>query len=422
MDSTAEPRIEEVLGLDRHRSGSRRVRRILYALLIAVIAAAAAALVLNWQGSPGARYVVAPVVQGGLTVTVSATGDLAPVNEVDVGTEVSGTIEIVAVDNNHVVAEGDLLARLDTARLEALVLHARATVTTAEARVGEAQASLVEAERTLDRTRTLASRGIAAQEALDIAQSAHDRAVATLASAQAQVQVAEADLAMQEIDLAKAEIRAPISGVVLDRSVDPGQTVAASLQTPVLFRLAEDLAAMELQVDVDEADVGQVRVGQRATFSVDAYPNRAFPAEITRVRLAPDSVEGVVTYETLLSVDNAELLLRPGMTATAEIVVAQIADALLVPNEALRFQPPRADAPDGGGGLFGSLRPPRRGPPSSSARVDIGAVQRTLWVLQDDQAVPIEVTVGPTDGRMTQVIEGDLTAGMSVITGTEEPE
>lgn len=422
MDSTAEPRIEEVLGLDRHRSGSRRVRRILYVLLIAVIAAAAAALVLNWQGSPGARYVVAPVVQGGLTVTVSATGDLAPVNEVDMGTEVSGTIEIVAVDNNHVVAEGDLLARLDTARLEALVLHARATVTTAEARVGEAQASLVEAERTLDRTRTLAERGIAAQEALDIAQSAHDRAVATLASAQAQVQVAEADLAMQEIDLAKAEIRAPISGVVLDRSVDPGQTVAASLQTPVLFRLAEDLAAMELQVDVDEADVGQVRVGQRATFSVDAYPSRAFPAEITRVRLAPDSVEGVVTYETLLSVDNAELLLRPGMTATAEIVVAQIADALLVPNEALRFQPPRADAPDGGGGLFGSLRPPRRGPPSGSTRVDIGAVQRTLWVLQDGQVVPIEVTVGSTDGRMTQVIEGDLTAGMSVITDTEEPE
>jgi HlyD family secretion protein len=224
--------------------------------------------------------------------------------------------------------------------------------------------------------------------------------------------------------LDKAVIQSPIDGIVLERQVEPGQTVAASLQTPVLFTIAENLAQMELHVDVDEADVGQVAEGQEAEFTVDAYPDRRFPARIVQVRFAPKTVEGVVTYETLLSVDNAKLLLRPGMTATAEILVEELKDVLLVPNAALRFSPPKGTGgPDagharsGGGGLVGMLLP-RRPPNEKHGGEAVKGSKQRVWVLREGRPEAVEIRTGATDGILTQVLEGPLEPGTGVLVDT----
>jgi HlyD family secretion protein len=228
---------------------------------------------------------------------------------------------------------------------------------------------------------------------------------------------AQAQLDSDRRTLEKAVIRAPIDGIVLERKVEPGQTVAASLQTPVLFTLAENLAQMELHVDVDEADVGRVVAGQEAEFTVDAYPERTFPATIEQVRFAPQTAEGVVTYETLLSVDNSELLLRPGMTATAEVLVEHLSDVLLVPNAALRFTPPKAVgvSRSGGGGLVGMLLPRR--PREEKRAVDTGkaGLGARVWVLRDGEPQAIQVKTGVTNGLVTQIVEGPLEPGTEVL-------
>ena len=208
----------------------------------------------------------------------------------------------------------------------------------------------------------------------------------------------------------KAVIRSPINGIVLDRQVDPGQTVAASFQTPTLFTVAEDLTKMRLIVDVDEADIGNVRVGQTAVFRVDAYPDRTFASKVTEVRSTPKTSNGVVTYQTVLSVDNSDTLLQPGMTATAEITVTQVTDAVLVPNAALRFTPPQTQAAPGGGGFRFLPRPP-----GLQRRDRSGDGQPRVWRLVGDQVEPIDVTLGPTDGRVTVLRGGDLEPGTEVI-------
>jgi len=212
-------------------------------------------------------------------------------------------------------------------------------------------------------------------------------------------------------------IRSPIKGVVLKRSVDPGQTVAATLQAPVLFTLAEDLTQMELHVDVDEADVGQVREGQQATFTVDAYPDRTFPARITQVRYGSETVAGVVTYKAILKVDNSSLSLRPGMTATAAITVRKVDDAILVPNAALRFTPPveEAGSPTGGGGLVSKIlpRPPRS--PSFREEAMSGAKRYRVWTVHNGRLEAIPLTTGATDGVMTEVTGGNIEPGMALV-------
>jgi HlyD family secretion protein len=259
------------------------------------------------------------------------------------------------------------------------------------------------------------------REELDTAQAASDRALAELARSGAQVVQAQAALDAEAVLLSKATIHAPIQGIVLSRNVEPGQTVAASFQTPVLFTLAENLAQMELHVNVDEADVGQVREGQAATFAVDAYPDRQFPARITEVHFASLTVTGVVTYETVLSVDNSELLLRPGMTATADIVVERVDDATLVPNAALRFSPvAETEVPQAGQqSLLGRLFPrPQRGsaPNNRESREDPGRPQ--VWVLRDDQPVAIPLTIGATDGISSAVVDGGIEPGTAVLVDT----
>lgn len=406
----------------------RRPAILLWLLGLLALGGIALALVSS-LGAPtaGPRFKTQPVTRGALDVRVTATGTLEPLNQVEVGTEVSGTIEMVLVDYNDRVAKGDVLARLDTTQLEARVRQSQAALALARARVQDAEATLVETGNKLRRTQDLIAKRLSAPEELDAASAASARAEAALAIGRAQVDQAQAELDVNQRILDKAVIHSPIDGIVLKRQVEPGQTVVASLQTPVLFTLAENLALMELHVDVDEADVGQVDKGQSAEFTVDAYPDLEFPARIQQVRFAPETVEGVVTYETLLTVDNAQLLLRPGMTATAEILVQQVEDALLVPNAALRFSPPK---PEGGaatgqtrapsGGLVAMLlprRPPSERQTHDPAQKTKGAQQR-VWVLREGTPEARPVRTGATDGIRTQILEGALEPGMEVLVDT----
>lgn len=416
-DTMTQEEVERVLGSDSKGIRQRLSRRTMTLAALALLVVAIGYVTIRaLSGGDEVAFVTRPVERGAMTVTVSATGTLQPVNEVDVGIEVSGTIAEVLVDFNDRVEAGDVLARLDTAVLEAQAEQSRSALALARASLALAEASETEAEANLRRLETLRelSDGVVPPERdLDAARAAFARAEASVASERARIREVEARLRVNEVQLGKALVTSPINGVVLSRLVDPGQTVAASLQTPRLFVLAEDLAEMELHVDVDEADVGQVAEGQPAVFTVDAYPNDTFPAGIDEVRFAPSATEGVVTYETVLSVDNSDLRLRPGMTATAEITVDQIEDALLIPNEALRFVPIEPEADDTGG-FAGAFVPRIPAAPPSDINLGRGA-EKQIWVLRDGAAEAITVFVGATDGRMTQIVSGDLTEGTEII-------
>jgi HlyD family secretion protein len=406
--------IESIIGPAGKAGKKAGIPRFLGWLAVLALVAGAAWLAFGRTGAgDGTQYVTMPVTKGRLVVNVTATGSIQPTKKVDVSSELSGTVREVFVYYNSPVTAGQKLAELDTDKLAALVGSSRAKVAAAQARVADAQATLVEKQRDLDRKRTLADKQITSNQELDLAEAMQARAIAALASAKADVGVAEADLRLNETNLAKAVIYSPIGGVVLVRNVDPGQTVASSFQTPVLFSIAEDLRQMELQVDVDEADVGMVRQGQKASFTVDAFPDRSFPATIRDIRYAAETIQGVVTYKALLEIDNKDLLLRPGMTATAEIEVIDIAQTILIPNAALRYSPPAADAPKPS--LLRRMLP---GPPQFRPASTIGesGPNRTVWMLAEGKPQPVKVVIGPNDGTNTQMLEGQLQAGQELIT------
>lgn len=395
-----------------------RLRRFGWAALVLVVAGAGLWWTLgSGGGGPSVDYVTRPVTQGDLTVTVTATGTVEPTNEVSISSELSGTVRSVLVDYNDTVTAGEVLATLDTDKLVANVELSRATLAARQAEVAQAQATVEETTAIHERTSTLADKGFTATEARDTAKAAMDRAEAALAAAQANLQVAEANLSIAEADLAKAEITSPINGVVLSRDVEPGQIVAASFSAPELFTLAEDLSQMELQVDIDEADMSEVKTGDTATFTVEAFKGRTFPAEISQLRLSPETVEGVVTYKAILTVDNSDLTLRPGMTATADITVETVKDATLIPNAALRYAPPAQETESRGSGLLGLLMPRRPGNGQATVTTDADG-RRQIWVLRDGAPAPVSVDVGPSDGTHT-VVTGDLSAGEQVIVGSQ---
>jgi HlyD family secretion protein len=388
-------------------------------------------VMLRHEGAAKVEYSTEPVTRGSLTVTVTATGNLEPRNQVDIGSELSGTVRLVNVDVNDEVKQGEVLATLDTARLKAQVLQGESALASAQARVMQAAATAKEARANYQRllkVRELSNNKLPSQQDLDVAEATVAQADGERAAAEAAVEQARATLATIRTDLGKADIRSPIDGVVLVRSVEPGQTVAASLQAPVLFTLAEDLKKMELHVAVDEADVGTVEVGQQASFTVDAFPNRTFEAKITQVHFASSDTKstsssssqssststGVVTYETVLEVDNSDLSLRPGMTATAEIVTTRIDDALLVPNAALRYTPASVSAANQATtnqrGPLSALMPqfaPRR--PGANQRDSSRRFGR-VWILQGREPQPVMFKPGATDGRSTQVLALDPNA------------
>jgi len=395
-----------------------------------LLLALAAAGTWYWQARQSAAaapsYTTQAVTLGDLTLTVTANGTLQPTRSVNIGSELSGTVLKVNVDVNDRVQKGQVLVELDTAKLRDQILRSRAVLGGANAKVAQTVATVKEAKAALarlDEVARLSGGKVPSKTELDVGHATLERAIAEAASARASVDDAAA-LSTDGINLSKASIRAPSDGVVLTRSVDPGNAVAASLQAVTLFTLAEDLAQLRLLVYVDEADVGAVKVDQVASFTVSAYPGRKYPARITRVAYGSTITDNVVTYLTYLAVDNTDLSLRPGMTATATITATQRNDVLLVPNSALRFTPTAlvADKAAAGAGIVSSLIPRR--PPSGTTRKSAAsgastASARQVWVLPeggDGTAVPVAVTPGISNGRMTEITGGDLQVGMQVIT------
>ena len=409
--------IGEVLGTGEVHSRKR------FALATAAVLLAAMIAALVWylatRNNATVQYRTAPVTRSDLTVIVTATGTVQPLNQVDVGTEISGTIRTVEVDYNDRVKVGQVLARIDTEKLQAQVLQSQAALESAQAKLSEAQATVAEVRDNLERfkqVREMSGGKVPSQREYDAADALLKRAVSNEATIKAQISEAKWKLSIDQTNLSKAVIRSPVNGVVLKRQVEPGQTVAASLQTPVLFTIAENLAQMEVQVDIDEADVAQVQVGQQASFTVDGYPGRAFNAVVKQVRYGPETVQGVITYKTLLSVDNSDLALRPGMTATADITVKKIDNVVLVPNAALRFSPPApAETAKSGGSLISRLfpRPPRASRPRDTT--DVKGKQR-IYVLRDGQPEAVSVTTGSTDGIMTEIADNNIEVGKEVVT------
>jgi len=358
-----------------------------------------------------ARYEAAAVTRGELRVTVTATGTLQALGAVEVGSEVSGRVQSVAVDHNELVKKGQVLAEIDPVQLRAEVTQSRMQSAAAAASVRQAKATQEEARQTLERAEAQAKLGLVSAQSVEGARASLARAEAGVASAQAQAALSRASAGSSDWKLSKTRIVSPIDGIVLARLIEPGQTVAASFQTPVLFRLAADLTRMTLRVKVDEADVGRVREGQAAEFRVDAYGDQVFVSRVESLRNESTTSNGVVTYEGVLAVDNAGRLLRPGMTATATIIAERREDAVLVPNAALRFTPPSFRS--GGGG------PPGSGP-SRKAAPPLEAGRKRVWVLRGVEPAPVDIKTGATDGNRTEVLSGELAAGVEVLTDVAE--
>ena len=386
-------------------------------------------------------YATEQAQKGNLTVTVSATGKLAPINQVTVGSQLSGQVIKVLVDVNDRVTAGQPLALIDPSQFDDQVKQAQATLAANNAAVGQAQATLAQSRATLARYQEvskLSGGRVPAKTEMDQAIADRDRALANLSAANANVISARAALSSAQTQRVRAVIRSPVTGVVLARQIDPGQTVAASFNTPTLFVIAQDLRQMKLEVAIDEADVGSVKQGQRATFTVDAFPGKTFPAMITRVDVGSNlSVQDatssstsstssttaqVVSYAADLSVANPDEQLRPGMTATADIVTMEKKDVLLVPNAALRFKPQTAGAPaaQASGGIAGALTPRMRrrgGGGDGAAPLERGSKQSVYVKQADGSLKAISVTTGDSDGSMTEITGGDLQPGMQVVTG-----
>lgn len=396
--------VNRVIRSERKRG---RAGRLIW--LLVLLALVAIAVWWLWPDDGEVQWQTHHLDRGDMVLTATATGSLEPKSEVSVGAEISGLITQVMVDENDQVTEGEVLALFETDELEVALEQAEAQHALSWASVAEAEATLEEARVDERRISALRERGTTAQAELDAAVAARKRAEAKLAYARASVRQAEASVLQARTRLEKAVITSPINGVVLQRSIEPGNTVAASFQTPVLFLLAEDLTAMELHVSMDEADVGLVEAGQTATFTVDAWSGREFSAEVLKVHLYPAVENNVVTYTTVLSVDNSEGLLKPGMTATATIETGRREGVLRVPNMAFRFTPPATDG--GGGGLFSH--------PAARADGDRAGPSNTVWVLRDGEPARVVVQTGASDGRYTELPGDELAEGEEVITGMQ---
>ncbi|MBI5255034.1 MAG: efflux RND transporter periplasmic adaptor subunit [Burkholderiales bacterium] len=415
--------LSTLLGEGAHRPWWRRAGVWIVGAAVLLLAGGGLWWRSSSQQAQAPRYITTPLARGALAITVTANGTLQPTRSVAIGSELSGTVTRVLVDVNDVVKKGQLLVELDTAKLKDAVAGARADLAAAQARQRQSAASVAEARAALARQDELArlSGGrLPSRAEHDAARATLARAVADEAGAQAAIDQSKASLSTTETNLGKAAIRAPIDGVVLTRNVEPGYAVAASLQAVTLFTLAEDLSRLRLSVNVDEADVAQVHAGQPARFTVSAQPGRQYPATVTRVAFGSTITDNVVTYTTLLDVANADLSLRPGMTATATIAAKEKRDVWLVPNSALRYSPASAGgarAASGGAGIVSKLvpRPPGAGTPRA-ATASRGAGEATIWVLREGTPVSLRVQKGLSDGRNTEVSGEGLAAGLAVIT------
>jgi HlyD family secretion protein len=416
--STAE--VEALLQVKMQRAWWRRPLVLGGVAAVLLTLGGGYALQLRSQAKAVPSYVSEAAQRGSLTLTVSANGTLQPTRSVNIGSELSGTVRNVLVDVNDRVRKGQLMVELDTAKLNDQLTKSRGALSAAQAQVEQSVVTTKETQISLARLEEvsrLSGGKVPAKSELDAARAALERARANEASARANVVQAQASVSSDGTNLSKASIRSPINGVVLSRTVDPGNAVAASLQAVTLFSVAEDLSKLRLQVNVDEADVGAVKVGQQASFTVSAYPSRRFPATITRVAYGSTTTDNVVTYVTYLDVDNSDLTLRPGMTATATITATERKDVLLVPNTALRYNPSSsAGKGASGSSVVGSLMPRMPGGGSRKTAGSSASGARQVWVLRDGEPVVVPVQTGITDGRMTEIVGGELAVDMRVIT------
>ena len=415
---------EKKLTINELRAGTKSSRAFRIGV-VAVIAAVAAAGVWYFGFADKVKapaYRTVEITRGPLEVTVVANGTVNPVRTVSIGSELSGIVRKVNVDVNSIVKAGDVLIELDDSNLKANVNQAKASLASAKASLAEAQATLVEAEAKMRRYEELnkSSGGrLPSRTELDVQRATVLKSKAGVQSALAAIDDAQATLDTRLTDLSKSQIKSPVDGVVLTRSVEPGYAVAASLQAVELLTVATDLRELELEVDVDEADVGQVKEGQDATFTVASYPNKRFPAKLTKVAYgSTTSTDNVITYTAYLDVKNPQLELRPGMTATATINTAKSENALLVPSTALRFKPVvNSDSQKSGVGIMMPSHRPRG--TKTAKEVSLAQYQRnqTVYVVDEKgNAKPVEIVTGLTNGRMTEVISGPLQAGDKVIT------
>ena len=423
-ESPPDTEVAQVLGTARRGRYRRWIGRVLGLTVLVGLAWA----LLFWRSQSASatvvKYQTQPVERDDLRVTVTATGTLGALNSVEVGAEITGRVLTVGAEFNDKVTKGQVLATIDTEIYDAQVDEARARLSASYASLANSKATASEAKQKALRLKQLHDQGLTSDQDLESAMAAYERAKAAVQSDSAQVTLSAASLKVATSNVEKAIIRSPIDGIVLDRSVEVGQTVTSGLQTPVLFVLATDLKAMRLEVSIDEADVGMVSVGQPATFTVDAYPGREFASKVLAVKNMPTADSSVVTYEAWLSVDNDHRLLRPGMTATAHIVVQERHDVLLVPNGALRFTPP--DARKATGFSLKNLMPGRRrhgggSSPNDSESPEADSAKAAVWKL-DGLGNPRRVSVRKraTDGKRTEVEAKDLAKGTPVIVNAVE--
>lgn len=366
---------------------------------VIAVAISGAAYYHSRVGAEAPAYVTQPAVRGDVIERVDASGRLEAVTTVQVGSQVSGTIASLHADFNSRVRKGQVIARLDPSLLQAQVEQAEATVVRLQADVERARVALEDARVTLGRGRDLLAAGLVPQADVDAAESAVRQSEASLKAAEAQVVQARAALNQNRVTLGHTVITAPVDGIVISRNVDVGQTVAASMSAPTLFVIANDLRAMQVEANVDEADIGRVRPGQHVSFTVDAYPQATFRGRVADVRLNPIVEQNVVSYVTVINVSNPDLTLKPGMTANVTVEVAKATGVLKVPNAALRFQPQASPPAE------------RRG-----AQAAGGGAAR-VWTLEGGQLRPVPVRLGITDGAATAVVEGDLREEAPVVTG-----
>ncbi|CAH2032644.1 efflux RND transporter periplasmic adaptor subunit [Trichlorobacter ammonificans] len=379
---------------------------VLTALL--VLAGAGAVLWYVSQRSPAVSFKTAKVEKGTVVAAISATGTVNAVTTVQVGSQVSGTIQKLLVDYNSRVRKGEVIAEIDPALFLAQVEQARGNALNAQANLQKARVTLADATRTLERNRPLVAQGIIAQSDFDASQTAYDAALAGVKIAEAGITQTRGALLQAETNLKNSVIRSPVDGVVISRSVDVGQTVAASFQTPTLFTIAQDLTKMQIETSVDEADISRARLDQTATFTVDAYPDRRFSGTVSQIRSAPVTVQNVVTYIVVITVDNRDLLLKPGMTANVSIETGRSDGVLKVPAAALRFKP-RSDKE---GKTNGGTRPTNR---EKGAPLKSGAPKQQVYVLKEGTPQPVAVQTGLSDARFVEITEGTLQEGDELI-------
>ena len=405
---------EIIKTLDTQKKG-KSYKKIFFFLFLFVVIATVSFYFFSQKDEKNILYNTTSALREDLVVTVSATGNLEPTNSVNVGIEVSGTILEIYADYNDVVKKGQLLAKLDTTKLVSQVNSTKAALDVAKANLLESKIAMQDAKRELQRVQELYEQtggNYPSSKVIDSALISFEKSKAAYSSLESQKAQAQAFLESNQEDLRKAIVLSPIDGVVLNRAIEVGQSLVATMEIPTLFTLAEDLKKMEVIVSVDEADVGQVKENQDVEFSVDAYTDKTFQGSIIQVRKNSVVVNNVVTYETVVSVDNSELLLLPGMTVSADITTKLVKNALLVPNAALRFSPPKVKEKSRSFALFG--------PPAIKEKSDLSTSSKRVWILKDNKAIEIPIELGDSDGINSVILKGDISLDDKIITGIKE--